>query len=199
MKNSRRSNTWALACALSIATAQSGASSTTIRSGNDAEVARLLGGNPQLALASDERRTSALMFALYGQRMLAADLILARRGQDLTIFEVATAGKDDVVRLPLERDPRRAEAFSSDGFTALHLASFFGRVPASGAEPKCKSDGGCTPLHEAAATGQLKLIRLLLRYQTDTPVKRDDGRTPADTAARDHHPEMVDFLRKAGR
>jgi len=43
--------------------------------------------------------------------------------------------------------------------------------------------GGWTPLHQAAAHGNQKLVQLLLDHGADTQAKSSDGRTPADMAA----------------
>src|ERR1035438_9566766 len=100
-----------------------------IRENDKEKVAQLIAANPALAHARNEAGVSALMQARYGFRPEIVEL-LHRAVGELDIFEAATLG--DVPRLYalLANDPRLAKSFSSDGFTALHLAAFFAQPAA---------------------------------------------------------------------
>ena len=47
------------------------------------------------------------------------------------------------------------------------------------------TEGGATPLHNAAASGSVELVQLLLEYGADAEARLDDGRTPAALASDD--------------
>lgn len=68
---------------------------------------------------------------------------------------------------------------------------------ARGAEVNVAQPGGWTPLHHAAASGHVELVKLLLRSGADTQAKSDDGRTPVDLAAAYGFTEVTDILRRS--
>lgn len=68
---------------------------------------------------------------------------------------------------------------------------------ARGADPDARQAGGWTPLHQAAAHGNRRLVRLLLRYGADAAPVSEDGRTPEDLARENDHPEVVELLSRA--
>lgn len=66
---------------------------------------------------------------------------------------------------------------------------------AQGADPNLRQQGGWTPLHAAAQTGDPELIRLLLDHGADPSVANDDGQSPADLAAARDHVAALALLR----
>jgi uncharacterized protein len=102
------------------------------RSGDAASLAGLLAGNASLAGARGETGVSLLLTACYHRQPAFVDLLLASAGP-LDIFEAAAVegGTDRGTRL-LDADAALAGAFSADGFTALHLAAYFGRQAMAG-------------------------------------------------------------------
>src|SRR5919199_921978 len=78
---------------------------------------------PALVGARDEEGLTPLMQAVYrGMDSLVAEI--RRLRDDLDVFEAAAVG--DVDRLiRLTEDRQLVNAWSSDGFTPLHLACFF--------------------------------------------------------------------------
>src|SRR6185312_3119198 len=106
-------------------------------------------------------------------------------------------------------DPAAVRAEAADGFTALHLAAFFGQLEVAavllehgaavaaaagghaaivalllerGADPDAHQQGGFVPLHSAAARGDEVTARLLLDHGATPDVRADDGRRPLDLA-----------------
>src|SRR5919206_3337257 len=75
---------------------------------------------PAAASARNEQGVSALLFALYHRNAAARDALLAA-GAEVGPAEAAALGRLD------ELDPA---ARSGDGFTALHLAAYFGGAEA---------------------------------------------------------------------
>src|SRR5690242_19352412 len=97
---------------------------SAVHAGDLEKVKALVRSDPALSSAKDERGVSGLMHAYYRERRDIADVILGSRS-DLDIFEATASGRAQVVSEILDRDPALAAAWSPDGFTALHFASFF--------------------------------------------------------------------------
>jgi hypothetical protein len=132
-----------------------------IAAGDVRGVQRLLHDEPAQADAHDEEGVSALLRARYrfDDDLVAA--VLAAR-PPLDEFDAAAFGAVD--RLG---DPR---AWSGDGFTALHLAAFFGQAEAvrvlieRGADVHAVSRNALAvpPLQSAVAAGEREAAHLLL-------------------------------------
>jgi hypothetical protein len=132
-----------------------------IAAGDVRGVRRLLRDDPAQADAHDEEGVSALLRARYrfDDDLVAA--VLAAR-PPLDEFDAAAFGAVD--RLG---DPR---AWSGDGFTALHLAAFFGQAEAvrvlieRGADVHAVSRNALAvpPLQSAVAAGEREAAHLLL-------------------------------------
>ncbi len=148
---------------------------------------RILIEDPRLCVDSDE--PSALMLALYrGQPALAG--AIASRRRHLTIFEIAAAGLTDALERALA-EPGSAHAIAADGFTALHLACFFGhqqaaaRLLQAGANPRAvaRNASRVQPLHSAATHGHLTICHMLLHAGADPDAAQQGGYTPLHAAA----------------
>jgi len=60
------------------------------------------------------------------------------------------------------------------------------------------NDGVTTPLHEAARSGNVETVRLLLNAGADSSQANGDGRTPAEVAAEHGHAAVAELLQPAG-
>jgi ankyrin repeat protein len=148
------------------------------------------------------------MQALYEGKTEEARAIADARA-DLDVFEAAAIGDLDRLRGLLDDDPSLANAWSEDGFTALHFAAFFGH-PASakllverGAELGARSTNrefayDATPLHSAAAAGQREACEVLLDAGADVNAGQHGGYTALLDAAANRNTELVDFLLTRG-
>lgn len=64
-----------------------------------------------------------------------------------------------------------------------------------GADPNvADSSTGTTPLHDAARTGYLDTVRLLVEYQADPQARDNANCRPVDLAAEHGHADVVAFL-----
>src|SRR5271167_4165495 len=95
-----------------------------IHDNDRSRVEQLLATDPTLARARNQNGASALMQARYEGRHELVELLRSKAGE-LDVFEAAMLG--DLARLQtlLTGNAALAKAFSGDGFTALHLATFF--------------------------------------------------------------------------
>jgi ankyrin repeat protein len=105
-------------------------------------------------------------------RALKAELDHRRRPDIAALMRACVAGDVEALRVLLEKDPSLATERVAAGTTGLHLAV---RHPAAlrillehGADPNARDTGDhATPLHFAAAQGQLESVRLLLDAGAD--------------------------------
>src|SRR6186997_332074 len=97
-----------------------------VAAGDSEGVSALLAEDPSLVNSRGEDGVSAVLLARYRFDRATMDALLAA-DPDLDIFEGAALGRIDRVRAALDDDPLAVRAFSPDGFTALHLAAFFGK------------------------------------------------------------------------
>src|SRR5438445_10156727 len=97
---------------------------SAVQSGNAARIGELLGQDTSLAWARDSHGVSAIMHALYRRQPEALTLLL-EHNPALDIFEAAATGKGERIDMLVQEDPSLVNAFSADGFTALHFACYF--------------------------------------------------------------------------
>lgn len=177
-----------------------------IRAGDQSAVDRLLTARPYLAGASDAAGITALTAAAYAQQPAIVERILAAK-PDLDRFEAAIVG--DLSRLSElldEADAEPVDQRSGDGFTALHLAAFFGRLRVAqelldrGADPTAWATGSLRvqPLHSAVAGGHEQLARLLLERGANPDQAQDGGYTPLHGAAANGMAGLCDVLVEHG-
>jgi uncharacterized protein len=186
-----------------------------VKAGEAEKVREELAAEPQLARARDEHGVSALLHALYQRRMEVAELLLeARAGGvhegepspaaelDLDIFEAAAAGKRERVKRILADEPDAALAYSADGWTALHLAAYFGHggvielLLGRGAVVNARSQNQLAnmPLHAAMVTPDVSTVKLLLGHGAEVNATQAGGFTPLHGAAAAGRPEVVELL-----
>lgn len=172
-----------------------------IAAGNSAAALALVGAEPELLRGAGAGGASPVLQALY-QRQPGVAESLASAKQALDVFEAAALGRVERIRELCDERPELATAVAADGFTALHLAAFFGTPEAvvallgAGAEPSvaAANPSGVHPLHSAAASGADESVRLLLEAGADPNATQTGGYTALHAAALHHRPVMVRAL-----
>ncbi|XP_074545061.1 oxysterol-binding protein-related protein 1-like isoform X2 [Halichoeres trimaculatus] len=96
----------------------------------------------------------------------------------------------------------KSKSKASSGWTALHLASYFGHRDAveellkAGADANLQNNMGDTPLHKAAYTGRKEIVLLLLRYDAHSNIINGTAQIPKDVTEDD---EIITMLEAAER
>jgi ankyrin repeat protein len=176
-----------------------------VAAGDAERVAALVAEDPSLAMARGDDGVSALLLARYRFDRPTMDALLAA-DPDLDVFEAAALGRIDRLQEGLTDDPASVAAFSPDGFTALHLAAFFGKTEVTrilldaGArvDTYTTNEFANQPLHAAAAGRHIEVCRLLLAAGADVDATQHGGYTPLHEAAQHGDVEMVELFLSAG-
>jgi uncharacterized protein len=176
-----------------------------VTAGDPGSVADLLAADPTLANARDEAGVSALLLARYRSDRAVLDALLAA-DPDMDVFDAAALGHIDRLRHRLDEDPARATAYAGDGFTALHLAAFFGKVEAArvlltaGAlvDAYGRNDFANQPLHSAAAGRHIEVCRVLLGAGANVNATQHEGFTPLHASAQSGDVELSELFLSAG-
>jgi len=162
--------------------------------------------DPDLAGTRNADGLSPVLYALYNGK---ADLVepLLDANPPLDVFDSAAVGRTRGLEELLDAEPELARSWSADGFTALHLAAFFGQEDSArillerGAELSVVARNESihvTPLHSAAAGSHPSIVKILLEHGAEPNAAQDGGFTPLHSAAQNDDRESVEALLEAG-
>ena len=176
-----------------------------IRDNDKEKVAQIIAANAALAHARNEAGISALMQARYGFRLEIVELLRHAVGE-LDVFEAAALGDVPRLHVLLANDPGLAKTYSSDGFTALHLASFFGQPAAVEALLHYAPDVNAVSrnpmkvavINAAAASRNLEVVKLVLQAGANPDAQQQAGYTALHEAAVNNNAELAGALLSAG-
>jgi uncharacterized protein len=153
---------------------------------------------------------SDILQALYLGETERAQQIALARDKDLTLFEAAALGNIALVTLFLECRTFPLDAYTEDGFTALHLAAFFGhyvcvksliayKAPVNAVSQNVQR---LTPLHSAVADKDEKITTAiaaaLINAGADVNARQADGYTALNAAIENQQPYLEKLLRASG-
>lgn len=180
-----------------------------IREGDLEALQKLLKEDPSAHQLRTEKGLSFLLLALYyGRRDMAK--LLRGDGSRLDITEAAALGEVDRVRELLAADPAAAGAFANDGFSALHLASYFHHAEIVGILLRAGADANAPsrnqvqlyPLHSALAQTEHaaaeSIVLALLNAKADPSARNAIGVQPIHLAVVNGHEAAAALLVKAG-
>ena len=161
----------------------------------------MIDSDPALLGAVDENGLGAFTVARYSRQDGIAAMLLDR-GAQLDVFAAAMAGMDERVIELLAADPELTGKYSHDGWTALHLAAYFGHARcaevllANGADVHARSRNAMknTPLHAAAAGRSTEAVAVLLSHGAAVNARQHGGWTPLHAAAQNGNTEMIAML-----
>jgi len=160
------------------------------QAGDAAGVERLIGESPDLASARGSDGISAILRARYHGHAWIAER-LADAVAELDVFEAAALGRAARVEEAVRADPEIVRAEAADGFTALHLAAFFGQLEVAAVllehgaavDAEAGNPSHVQPLHSAAAGGHAAIAALLLERGADPNARQQGGFVPLHAAA----------------
>lgn len=170
------------------------------KTGEVAQVREIIARHPELRSARRDNGDTPLMAALYrGQRDVVQ--LLIDSGAELDVFAAAATGRLRELTGALSAADAVA-AYSYDGWTALHLAAFFGHPDAArslldaGADVNAVSRNTLTntPLHAAAAGKHVDVALLLLDRGASGGTVDAGGYTPLQIATENRLQPVVDKM-----
>ena len=172
-----------------------------IKTGDNEKLSQIINDNPSLADNKTDQGISLLQFASYCRNKAAIDILREHRNR-LDVFEAASIGDLGTVNALTDKIPEVAGTFSSDGFTPLGLAVFFGHLSIvkllleKGADPNIASrnDFKVAPIHSACAISHYEITRLLIEKGADVNARQMHGATPLHSAAHNGQTELARLL-----
>jgi len=176
-----------------------------VKEGDESKVGEMLGRNRTLADSRDQQGMSPVAVATYYNHPAITDALIAS-GATLDLHEAAMTGRLAAVKGLVSDDPSKVNALSRDGFTALHLAAFFGHVDIAaylirnGADVNALANNmmKVRPLHSAVAHHQLEISKLLVDNGADVNARQQGGFTPLHEAAFGGSLELAELLLNHG-
>jgi ankyrin repeat protein len=176
-----------------------------IANGDADRLRELLAGDPSLAQARGDDDVSLVRRARYAMRDDMVDAILAE-GPELDVYDAAALGDVERVRELCNEDPQRIKALAPDGFSALHLAAFFGggetvrALLDLGADANAEAANAMRvrPLHSAAARCDADAVGRLLEAGADPNTQQRGGFTALHAGASAGDAALVQVLLQSG-
>jgi ankyrin repeat protein len=172
-----------------------------VKKGDASRVRELLDASPDLVRARAPDGATGILTAVYwGHRNLVE--LFEQRGALLNLFEACAVGRRERVAQLLDRAPSLARDYSSDGYTALGLAVFFGHdeiaalLIQNGADVNAASRNTqrVTALHAAVARRNARLVLELLMRGADPDAEQAAGFTALHSAAFHGDREIAELL-----
>ncbi len=173
----------------------------SVKNGDLAAVRAALAEDPSLLNQKNESGQTAYLLACYYRKPEVAEYLLGL-SPELDLFTACVAGHTAEVLDRIQADPSLLESHSSDGWTPLHLAAFFGHKELAeallkqGAQVDSRSTNTMqnTPLHAATAGRQVELMKILLEHGANPDAMQEGGWTALHAAAQTGDRSMIEVL-----
>jgi len=159
------------------------------------------------AVVYDDGGVSLVLHCVYRGRETAARALIAA-GHRQGIHESAALGDTTRLAILLDATPSSVDSLSPDGWTALHLAAFFGRTESAQLLLRRGADAGIwsrsfernLPIHAAAAGSgrELALLDALIAATSEFDAVQEEGYSALLIAASTGKTDWVERLKQAG-
>lgn len=164
----------------------------------------MLNEHPELADLRNEQGVPAILVAVYYDRRDVISLLIQSGAKVDLCIAAALGDMKRLVKL-LEKKPALDE-HSTDGWTPLHMASYFGKMDAvkllleAGAPIRARSTNAMNnhPIHAAAAGKRTEIVPILIEAGADVNATQAGGFTPLHAAAQNGDFDMAKALLAAG-
>lgn len=161
----------------------------------------ILDKDASLASCRSNDGMSAVLFSLYIDKPEITKLLLTYE-PELDIYDLAALGGAGQISLLIATNNKIVHEFSGDGFTALHVASYFGQADVvkllleNGADiDKVAMNGSdLTALQSAVASCHVNVVKVLLLFKPDINTCMLGGFTPLMAASAMGDEEIIDLL-----
>jgi uncharacterized protein len=168
---------------------------------DEAALKALLDQDPSLAESRSNDGLSVVLFTLYIARPELTKILLSYE-PELDLFDLAALGGVGQISVMLATNDKAVHEFSGDGFTALHVASYFGQADVAkllldnGADiDKIAMNGSdLSALQSAVASCHSDVVKVLLEFNPDLNVRMLGGFTPLMSASALGDQEIIDLL-----
>jgi ankyrin repeat protein len=165
------------------------------------ELTKMINQDAAIVDAVNENGVPALLFSIYYVRKEVAGLLL-QSGAKVDAFIAAAMGDRKRLEKALGENPGAIGEYSADGWTPLHLASFYRHKElvevllerGATVSVASKNQMGNHPLHAAAAGGSRDIVALLLEKGASVNAVQQGGWTALHSAAQGADVEMVKML-----
>ena len=176
-----------------------------IQGGDQEAVQRIVDADPRSIGTRNPEGLSPLIVAAYWGQPEIAEYLRGKTGE-LDFWEAVVLGDNPRVKELIDHDQVLVEAFAPDGFTALHLAVFFGQPETArllieaGAKVHARTTNALDnqPLHAAVASSnaptRLACTRLLLEAGAAVNERQSGGFTPLMSASQNGDTELLTLL-----
>lgn len=161
----------------------------------------ILDKEPKLASSRSDDGLSAVLFSLYIEKPKITDALLSCK-PELDIFDLSALGGAGQISVILATNQKAVHEYSGDGFTALHIASYFGKFEVAELLLENEADvdkiamngSGLSALQSAVSRGHADIVELLLKNGADPNTKMLGGFTSIMSAAALGFEDSVDLL-----
>lgn len=172
------------------------------KAGDEVAVRGIVARTPGVVLQRLPSGESPLMAALYRGQLPVVEALI-ELGADVDVFAAAATGRLSDLTEALGH-PGAVNGYSFDGWTPLHLASFFGHPDAAralldaGATVDAVSRNSLrnTPLHAAAAGKHTAVALLLLERGADPSIRDSGDYTPLGIAEENQLAPVIDAIQR---
>lgn len=179
----------------------SGSFIDAIKAGEFERVKTMVTADPELVTSRAASGDSPILTAVYHRQKEIVNLLVAR-GASLTLHEACAAGEVERVERIIADDPRSIHEFTNDGWTPLHLASFFGHGRTvelllehdADVAVRSRNANGNSALHAALAGNHTFIAGLLIGAGADVNGADASGHRPLHIAAANNNVDTMQAL-----